>query len=508
MKKKYLLISFLCIMGFTSHFASAQQPNILVIISDDHNTNTISCYGGNIETPALDRLANEGVRYTRAYTNAALCVPTRYTCLTGAYASRSLHRNYGPLTNQASIANGAFFTENEKTIAMALQNAGYYTGVTGKWHNASKHLGIDDIPKNADPRDPEVIRNLREEHGKLSDDIRKYGFDYANYLTYGNLSLYPDELAHHNVEYTVKGAIEFLERTPEDKPFFLWTAFTTTHGPHERIDIADVRMTPEGYTEKHLCYRPEIMPSRAEIIAECKNPDRIMEQMVKWMDEGIDIILKKLDDMGISDNTIVFFLSDQQNIGKSTLYECGQNIAFLTRYPNLLSGGEVSNSLIDITDMAATILDVSGAEPLEDMQLDGESMLPLWNGNKEQLKTAIFSEMGVAKAVVTKDFKYIAIRYPDYVLEKGIPPESGDVKELAEAGKLEMLRRNTPFGQKQFGIIDPDQLYDLRNDPDEKVNLAKDPEYADILEEMKFYLSEYIKEIGRPFGEFNNQENE
>lgn len=65
MKKKYLLISFLCITGFTAHYASAQQPNILVIISDDQHTNTISCYGGNIETPAIDRIANEGVRYTR-----------------------------------------------------------------------------------------------------------------------------------------------------------------------------------------------------------------------------------------------------------------------------------------------------------------------------------------------------------------------------------------------------------------------------------------------------------
>ena len=502
---KLLLISFLCITGFTAQSASAQRPNILVIISDDHNTNTISCYGGNIETPALDRIANEGVRYTRAYTNAALCVPTRYSCLTGAYASRCLHSNFGPLSEQATIANGAYFTENEKTIAMALQNAGYYTGATGKWHNAGTSLGIADIPKNADPRDPEVIRKLIEEHGKLSDDLRRYGFDYANFLTHGNLDLYPDKLAHHNIEYTVKGAIEFLERTPDDKPFFLWTAFTTTHGPHERIDIADVRMTPVGYTEKHLCYQPEIMRARAEIIAECNNPDNIMEQTVKWMDEGIDIILKKLDDMGVSENTIVFFLSDQQNRGKSTLYECGQNIAFLTRYPNVLSGGEVSNSLIDITDMAATILDVSGAEPLENMQLDGESLLPLWKGQKQQLKTAIFSEMGVAKAVVTKDYKYIAIRYPDYVLEKGIPPESGDVKELAEAGKLDMLRRNTPFGQKQYGIIDPDQLYDLRSDPDEKVNLAKDADYAAVLEEMKIYLSDYITDIGRPFGEFTNE---
>jgi arylsulfatase A-like enzyme len=126
------------------------------------------------------------MKFTRAYTNAALCVPTRYSCLTGSYASRCEVRWWGPLDRQAYIGNGSFFTGDEKTIAMALQQAGYYTGATGKWHNATvgNDIHLMNIPKDADPVDAGIVQTLRNEQKKLSDDIKKYGFDYADYLIY------------------------------------------------------------------------------------------------------------------------------------------------------------------------------------------------------------------------------------------------------------------------------------------------------------------------------------
>lgn len=466
-------------------------------------------YGGNFTTPHLDRLASEGITHDRAYSNAALCVPTRYICLTGQYASRSKHPLYQPSTSQAAIANGTFFIPETKTIAQSLRAAGYYTGVTGKWHNMSHEKKIPghpsnitgSLPKNADPKNPEVISQLKKVQEFMAKELDSFGFDSAAYLTDGNLSYYPDALAHHNIEYTVKGAVDFLEKAPKKKPFFLWTAFTTTHGPREPIQSGDVRMTPEGYTEKHL----GLMPSRKEILATCKKKSHTMETTMAWMDAGIGVILNKLEQLGQADNTLVIFLADQQNTGKSTPYECGVNIPFLAKWPDVIKANSRSETLIDTADMAATILNVAKAKPMEGVHLDGLNILPVWQGKKSVLKKTIFTEMGQTKGVITKNWKYIAIRYEPKLLEKGFnPPRGGKIKDLAKAGAFKMLRNSSPFGQaKRIGFADPDQLYDLRSDPLEKKNLAKNPENKRYLEEMKSELSLYIKDLGRDFGEFD-----
>ena len=103
------------------------RPNILVLISDDHNANTIGCYNGSFNTPGIDRIAREGIKFTRAYTNASLCVPTRYACLTGSYASRCLNPNYGPLERQALIANGSFGVMKLKIMIGLLNHTNKFT---------------------------------------------------------------------------------------------------------------------------------------------------------------------------------------------------------------------------------------------------------------------------------------------------------------------------------------------------------------------------------------------
>lgn len=493
-------IAMMGLLGATA-VQAADRPNILVLISDDQNSGSIGCYGAKFETPNIDRLAKEGVRHTRAYTTSSLCVPTRYSCLTGSYPSRCRNRLFREYNFQPPIRNGAFFCDTDRTIAMALRNAGYFTGATGKWHNDfHESVSLHKIPRDADPRDPATVRLLKatqEEHRQL---LNKYGFDCAECATHGNLSNYPDALAHHNVEYTVKGAVDFLDRVPDSKPFFLWTAFTTTHGPRERIDTVDVTVTPEGITDKAV----GVMPPRSTFIE--GNENWVEKQAVLWMDSGIGVILDKLEKMGELDNTLIVFLADQQNTGKSTPYECGNNIPFIARWPNGgVSAGQISDTLLDVTDMTATFMDVSGAQPVEGMHLDGMSIMPVWKGKTDVLKPAIYTESGYAKGVVSKDWKYIAIRYNDEILQRGFNPNlSGPLKDNMEAGNFELLWKKTPFGQdtKKIGWADPDQLFDLTKDPEEQNNLAGNPEYADVLKEMRAHLSGYVNSIGRPFGEF------
>jgi arylsulfatase A-like enzyme len=410
------VIGFLCSLAA----AGAEPPNILVLISDDQNINSLGCYGGKYETPHIDRLAEEGMRFTRAYTVSTLCVPTRYSILTASYPSRCRNSLFGEYDVQPSIRNGAFFCDTDRTIAQALQRSGCFTGASGKWHNDFHDLfSLHEIPRDADPRDPEIVKLLQATKEETRQLMAKYGFDYAECITQGNLSDYPDALDHHNVEYTVKGALDFLDQAPEDKPFFLWTAFTTTHGPRERIDSADVTVTPEGITDIAV----GVMPPRSTFIA--GNENWVEKQTVLWMDAGIGVILDKLRAMGELDNTLVVFLADQQNAAKATPYEAGAKIPFIARWPGVIPAGTVSDTLIDTTDLGMTIMDVAGAEPIEDMQTDGVSILPVWKGETEQLKTAVYGESGFARSVVTRDWKYIAIRYNQESLDRGfVPPQS------------------------------------------------------------------------------------
>lgn len=499
----FRLSGILAIIGLSVAEGFRARPNILVFISDDQNMNSIGAYGSEYATPNIDRLAKEGVLHTRAYSTATLCVPTRYSCLTGLYASRSTNDIFGPLTRHASIRNGAAFRPDEQTIVQALRNVGYYTGITGKWHNDLDLKEMwEAIPKNAKAKDPETIAALRAIQDELRVRLKRYGFDYAEYITEGNLDHFPDEMEHHNIEYTVQGAIDFLDRTPEDRPFFLWTAFTTTHGPHEPIDSGDVRHTPEGYTEKHLGR----MPERSNFIDPDAKWRNVVKEMVLWMDAGIGVVLDQLEARGKLENTLIIFLSDQQNAGKASPYERGANIPLIARWPGVIQANTRNNTLIDITDMAATFLDVAGAKPIAGVQPDGLSIFPVWTGEKNELKPYLLTESGFAKGIITEDWKYIAIRYSDEALKRGfIPPKQGTMAKHLAKGSFDLLWEKGPYGQPRDnigGIVDPDQLYNLKEDPAESVNLAYDPKYTKILKHLQARLSEVVESIGRPFGEF------
>ena len=493
------IISIVLILNFSS--LAVERPNILVLISDDQNMDSIGAYGARFKTPHIDRLASEGIMHTRAYTTSSLCVPTRYSCLTGSYPSRSRNRYFKGYNYQPAIRNGAFFCKHDRTIVEALQESGYYTGISGKWHNDYHDLlPLHEIHQDADPNDPSIKEMLEDSVRIQRKLIKSYGFDYAEHIVAGNVEdQYPKALEHHNVEYVVKGALDFLNQAPKNQPFFLWTAFTTVHGPREPIQSGDITVTPEGYTDKAI----GVMKERSEIVKKHKN---ITEQTVVWMDEGIGVILNELEKQGRLDNTLIVFLSDQQNTGKSTPYESGNNIPFIVRWPDGgLKAGLVNHTLVDVTDLAATIMDVANAKPVEGLMLDGLSILPVWSGKTNELKRSIYTEIGYAKGVVTKDWKYIAIRYNDEVLDRGFNPNiTGKVGENIAAGNLDLLWKKTPFGQikADVGCVDQDQLYDLRMDPNEETNVIGDPKNAEVVKIMRQYLAEVVQDIGRPFGEF------
>ena len=249
------------------------------------------------------------------------------------------------------------------------------------------------------------------------------------------------------------------------------------------------------------------MPGRSNYIDTQAKWRNSVKEMVLWMDGGIGVILDKLEAEGQLHNTLIIFLSDQQNAGKASPYERGANIPFIARWPAVIESHTQSDTLIDVTDMAATFLDLAETEAVEGLHLDGLSIVPVWRGETDTLKSEILTESGFAKGIITKDFKYIAIRYNEDALERGfVPPQRGGIKEHLTQGSFDLLWEKNPFGQARDnigGMVDPDQLFDLRKDPDEIQNLAKNPEYEKVLKVMQAHLSDYVQTIGRPFGEFS-----
>ena len=164
--------------------------------------------------------------------------------------------------------------------------------------------------------------------------------------------------------------------------------FTVAHGPHEPIDSADLGMTPQGYTEKHF----GLMPDRSKFIDKSSKWRNVVKEMVTWMDAGVGVILDKLEAQGKMDNTLIIFLSDQQNHGKASPYERGANIPFIARWPEAIEAKTQNNTLVDVTDMAATFLDLANAEPVEGAIIDGMSILPVGKIETKELKSAILIE--------------------------------------------------------------------------------------------------------------------
>ena len=190
------------------------KPNILFILTDDQNPDTLGCFGGKVLTPTLDRLCRDGMKFTRAYTTSSVCTPSRYICLTGQYASRCTTDRFMKQNPTGQPSNVGFNVQIEPgswNVARVLQENGYRTGFVGKWHTGWAPLVS--ISPDADFNDPVVIAKLQENQKRMCNHIQNTGFDYAASVYRGNLADHKlSQLKYHNMEWVTKGALEFLDR--------------------------------------------------------------------------------------------------------------------------------------------------------------------------------------------------------------------------------------------------------------------------------------------------------
>ena len=475
-----------------------RPPNVIFILTDDQNNDTIGCFGGKVLTPTMDRLAGKGARLTRAYASSSVCTPSRYTCLTGQYASRCESQTFlrgNPPGAQSNIGFNTAVAPGTLTVGRALREAGYATGLVGKWHTGTPPL-LPFAP-DADMRAPEVAETLAENQRRMCEYIKQCGFDYAASIYKGNLKDHNlNALDVHNQEWVTKGAVDFIEQY-SDRPFFLHMAPTLHHSPAPFKSLSgDWRVTPAGLLQEP----PNVQAPRSSIAPRLKAAG-IPEEMghATWLDDAVGAIVKKLEDLGIADNTAIILFSDNGTLsGKGTCYEGGAHTPAFMWWPGHVPPGTTCEELISSIDFVPTVLDVCGVAPPTEMHMDGVSLVPMLSGRDTKWRDALFLEIGHTRAVCTRKWKYVALRYPPALQEKieagtlGRPPYHMDTV-------FDLEKR---AAERHPGYYDLDQLYDLESDPDEKRNLAGNPKYAEVLAELKARLKEWLATFPRPFGEF------
>ncbi len=420
MIKQCTLAITCCLFGFAAQAAAADRPNIICIMTDDMGWMDLHCQGNPIlQTPKIDRLAEQGVRFTNAYAAAPVCSPTRAALITGLAPARlqiTQHGADGPMFWPADRLVQPPKTEHQlahetTTLAERLKAAGYATGFFGKWHLGEPstfwptahgfdvNLGGCGLGGPPTYFDPYRIAAL---------PARKTG----EYLT--------DRLADET--------IAFLRRE-HDRPMFvcLWT-----YNPHYPFEAPAERIEHyQGRTGRGL-----------------KNP--IYGGQIEATDHAVGRVLEELDKLELTDNSLVIFTSDNGGwsgatdnrplrAGKGFLYEGGLRVPLIVRWPGVTSANSVNETPVISMDLTATMLDAADVRLDPSEALDGESLRALLTGGSLQRDALFF-------------------HYPHFAFHKSNRPGSA-----IRAGKHKLIRRYDD---------DSLELFDLEQDPSEAKNLA------------------------------------
>lgn len=426
-----------------------QQPNVVIILVDDMGYGDLSFTGNpHLKTPSIDKFAKESVRLNKFYV-CPVSSPTRSGLMTGRYSLRTgIHDTYN---------GGAIMASNEITIAEMLKEAGYTTGIFGKWH-----LG-DNYPfrPNDQGFDESVIHH--------SGGMGQVG-DITTYFK-GDRSYFDPVLWHNGKQEGYSGycsdifaeqAIEFIEKNHKS-PFFCYLSF---NAPHTPLQVPDKYYELFKDIDPALGFEDDKQPF-SKMSDKDKEDARRVYAMVTNLDENIGKVLKKLDDLKISGNTLVIFMSDngpQQTrylAGlrglKGSVYRGGIRVPCFIRYPDLIKGNTEVETNTAYIDIMPTIAEICRAELPKDRIIDGKDLLPIINGKEIDWKERPL-------------FFYWTRKYPE--LYNNIALQKGSYK----------LVGHTNYNEGINGF----ELFDVAKDPYERSNIIKD--HTDIAENLKIDL--------------------
>ncbi len=436
------------------------KPNIVFILADDLGWKDLACYGNMYtETPNIDLLAQSGIRFSQAYAACPVSSPTRASILTGKYPARLQLTNFiaGNRTDAASPVLPAkwkpYLEAREVTIAELLKEAGYSTGIVGKWHLG----GHDSI----------APWNQGFDYSRM---IGKNGLDYYNYSIF--LDSYKNEFTDKGTEYLTDKltdfGVEFINEN-KSKPFFLYMAYSAPH----------VTIVPRP--DKLMKYFRKYEQSKEKF-----NP--YYSAMVESLDDGVGKIIDALNKTGLLENTIIVFTSDNGGLGldelgpvptsnlplrkwKGHIYEGGIRVPAIISWSGKIKAGTSSDFYFTTTDYLPTFCDLLGITKIPE-SIDGRSILPMLLGSGEGLN----------------DKRPLFWHYPHFSNQLGRPAgavRQGDYKlvELYESGKL--------------------QLYNIREDISESTDLSG--KMKDKTEEMYKMLVKWRESVNAQMPAVNRE---
>ncbi len=373
--------------------AAARKPNIVIVLADDLGWSELGCYGNRFnETPHLDELGKRGMRFSQAYAAAPVCSPYRAALLTGQYPARVGILDY----LRPNSANA--LSRSHVTLAETLQSHGYQTGMIGKWHLTG--YKYHEAPVEIRPTD----------HGfdsEFAGEVKGVG-NGANFWPYRFRDQpirwvdIPNQVLGEN-EYLVDRmnheAVNFIEKNHE-KPFFLllshYAPHTIMNGKKELVEKYR-RKHPPGKSHRERCYLCQDAGLQGDPLnhwASDHNPH--LAAMLESIDDGVGLVMKKLAEKGIQDNTIVIFTSDnggesqvttngQLRGGKSQLYEGGIRIPLLVHWPARVPRASVSQEPTVNVDFYPTLLEALELETPANQILDGVSCLDNWTNPQARI---------------------------------------------------------------------------------------------------------------------------
>ena len=466
------LVSAFFLLIFPWLIVAADRPNLVLIVTDNQSPNLLGAYGNpDILTPNIDSLAEEGMLFTEAYATSGVCSPTRATLLTGLIPSHTGVHNGLPARFKVP---GWSAIEEFRNLPQTLADAGYRTGLIGKYHlgdHAQPQLGF------------EFWATFRGGHTESFTDVE---------IIDNGTTLNVAELDTHITDYWTRRAVEFIAEQSGEQPFFLMLSY---NGPY--ILPPTVNAPPVNRHGRYYAENPPRMPQKPvhpylrQWTKDTKMPARVVGGTYPWaaidalnnqqamntiasemtmIDDGVGRVLAALDDFDLEDDTLVVFMSDQGSAwgqkglwGNSSwgspapAFRANMQIPLIFRHPDEIPDERLANLMVNEFDLFPTLLDYLGLGELAIANSPGRSFAPVLRGNSLNWENTVYFEYIDTRVIQTRNWKY--------------------VKRLLDGS---------------------DAMYNLRTDPNETINVIGDPENELIVQDLAERMNEFFTVYADP----------